>query len=431
MKIAFIDQSFHWPPRGGSWVDLRETAIRLQRMGDDIRIFTPLLTRWNVPGGRIERDPGVPVTTIPMRLNQFQFKTAPVLIHREVMAWKPERIMIGNTFFLAPHILETFSGIPLFLRIYAHETVCSNYMGMCRGDVFKSDRHNPTGKLCDGSMLKTPVRCWRCALRRMLPTLIGPRLNEVAFEYFTSLAFLPGYARRTRRVLGNLHGILVYNPFIRDLVAPFGPPVHVVPAGVDTARFTPAQRNPEKTVRILLPGRADDPRKGFSVFAGAVDILLKKGLNVEALVTDPRPSCPHPAIKTTGWISTENLPDLYRSVDIIVCPSIWPEPFGIIPLESMACGIPVVASNIGGMQYTVVHGETGYLFETGNSADMAARLETLAHNPDLRKRMGIEGRKRAESLFEWDRIITRFTAPVLHGTTEKPVNWLETGTGAV
>ncbi|MGB3975780.1 MAG: hypothetical protein WBM02_09515 [bacterium] len=41
MKIAFIDQSFNWPPRGGSWIDLRETAIRLQRRGDDDGIFTP------------------------------------------------------------------------------------------------------------------------------------------------------------------------------------------------------------------------------------------------------------------------------------------------------------------------------------------------------------------------------------------------------
>lgn len=422
MKIAFIDQSFNWPPRGGSWVDLRETAIRLQQMGDDVRIFTPLLTRWHIPGGRIDQDPGISVTTMPMRLSEFNYKTAPEIIHRRVMAWNPDRIMVGNTYFLAPHILDKFKNIPLFLRVYAHEMACSNYMGMSRGNVFKIDRHNPTGKLCDGSMLKTPMMCWKCALRRMLPTLIGPRLNEVAYEYFTSLAFMPGYARRTKRSLSRLQGILVYNAYIQNLIAPYGPPVHVVPAGVDSAHFTPGRRETGQHVRILLPGRADDPRKGFGVFADAVEILLAKGLPVEALVTDPRPNFSHPSIKSTGWTPIDDLPALYRDVDIIVCPSIWPEPFGIIPLESMASGIPVVASNTGGIKYTVVHGETGYLFDTGNAREMAAYLEKLIRSPELRKEMGAKGRKRAETVFNWDHIIRRYTAPILHGDVTESVN---------
>lgn len=425
MKIAFIDQSFNWPPRGGSWVDLRETAIRLQQMGDEVRIFTPLLTRWHVPGGKIDQDPGVPVTTIPMSLAQFNFQTAPKMIHHEVMAWKPDCIMVGNTYFLAPHIFKLFKNIPSFLRIYAHEMACANYMGMSKGNVFKIDQHNPNGILCHGSMLKTPMMCWRCSLRRMLPTLIGPRLNEVAYEYFTSLAFLPGYARRTRRVLKNIQGILVNNPFIRDLMLPYGPPVHVVAGGVDTDFFVPKQQKRNQKVKILLPGRADDPRKGFRVFADAVEILLSKGLDFEALVTDPRPSFSHPFIQSTGWISQQNLPDLYGSVDIVVCPSIWPEPFGIIPLESMACSIPIVASNTGGMKYTIEQGKTGYLFETGNAQELAGYLEKLVCNSDLRKNMGVSGRKRVETMFNWDEIIRCYTAPILHGTVTENVNILD------
>jgi glycosyltransferase involved in cell wall biosynthesis len=431
MKIAFVDQSFHWPPRGGSWVDLRETALRLQEGGDSVRIFVPALERWHVPSGRIDSDPGIPVTRIPMRLKQFNYRTAPTLILRSVSAWKPDRIMVGNTFFMAPDIFAVLEATrcPLYLRIYAHEMVCANYMGIMRGNVFKCDRFNPSGKLCECSIPETPLTCWRCGLRRMLPTLIGPRLNEVAWEYFACRAFLPGWFQKLRRSLAGLTGILVYNPYIRDLVTPFGAPVHVVPAGVDTSVFTPIDtgtvNKPENPVRILFPGRVDDPRKGYAVFAGAVEKLHSRGVSFEALITEPRKSYKHPVIKSTGWVSVNDLPELYRSADIITTPSIWPEPFGIVPLEAMATGAPAVVSDTGGMKHTVIHGKTGLVFKTGDAGQLAECLETLILKPEIRRKMGIEGRRRAVRVFNWDRIVQNYSGPILRGDTHGPVNWLD------
>lgn len=407
-------------------MDLRETAFRLQRAGNDVRIFTPRLDRWHIPGGSISQDPGVPVTLIPMTLRQFNHRTAPELIEREVRYWNPDTIVVGNTFFLAPHLITRLIGsASLFLRVYAHEMVCINYMGMSRGNVFKMDRRNPSGILCGTSLPKSPLTCWLCGLRRMLPTLVGPRLNEVAFEYFTSLAFLPGYHRKVRTSLSQLNGIIVYNPFIRDLFLPYGPPVHVVPAGVDSDRFRPVDRIPNSKPRILLPGRADDPRKGFRIFAGALEILSKKGLQFDALVTDPRPEFLHPLVRSIGWIDSDQLPLLYQSVDIVVCPSIWPEPFGIIPLESMSCGVPVIASEVGGMKSTVVDGETGYLFPVGDMAGLAACIERLLGDPLLAYNMGTQGRHRVESLFNWDTIVDRITGPILSGHISTSSSWLD------
>ena len=426
MKIAFIDQSFHWPPRGGSWVDLRETAIRIRKAGDDVRIFTTGLTRWHVPAGRILEDPGVPVTVIPMKFRQFNFRTAPRMIFEAVSAWNPDTVVVGNTFFLAPFILKRLMDGPrLFLRVYAHEMVCLNYMGMSRGDPFKIDRNNPTGRLCGTSLPVSPLKCWRCALRRMLPTLIGPRLNEVAFEYFSSLGFLPWYHQYVRAALTGLSGILVYNPFIRDLFLPFNVPVHIVPAGVDTARFTPRGHSTGSIPRILMPGRADDPRKGFGIFAQALERLREHGIRFKALVTDPRSDFSHPLIESTGWIDSDQLPDLYRSVDIVVSPSIWPEPFGIIPLEAMACGIPVVVSESGGMKYTVLDGEQGFVFPVGDPETLATHLERLVNDPDLRRTLGANGRDRAVRLFNWDRIVDSISRPVLTGETDSSLSWLD------
>ncbi len=108
---------------------------------------------------------------------------------------------------------------------------------------------------------------------------------------------------------------------------------------------------------------------------------------------------------------------LYSSASVFVCPSIY-EPFGIINLEAMACGTPVVASAVGGIKEVVVDGETGFLipleqmkespFEATDPAafasDLASKINLLMADPNLASRMGAAGRKRAEELFGWDAI---------------------------
>ncbi|MFV0337406.1 MAG: glycogen synthase [Chthoniobacterales bacterium] len=109
--------------------------------------------------------------------------------------------------------------------------------------------------------------------------------------------------------------------------------------------------------------------------------------------------------------------ELYSHADLFVCPSIY-EPFGIINLEAMACGVPVIASAVGGIKEVVVHGETGYLvsvdqmsespFEAKNpsafAADLAAKINELMADGQKRRAFGQAGRKRAEEIFSWSSI---------------------------
>ncbi|GAT33751.1 MAG: glycosyl transferase family 1 [Verrucomicrobia bacterium 61-8] len=116
-------------------------------------------------------------------------------------------------------------------------------------------------------------------------------------------------------------------------------------------------------------------------------------------------------------VDTKSKVELYSNAAAFVCPSIY-EPFGIINLEAMACGTPVVASNVGGIKEVVIHGETGFLvsldqmkespFEATNpdrfSRDLAGRVNELMSDPAKRKAFGAAGRRRVEEKFGWSAI---------------------------
>jgi len=81
--------------------------------------------------------------------------------------------------------------------------------------------------------------------------------------------------------------------------------------------------------------------------------------------------------------------------------------------EAMAAGIPVIASRIGGVPYTVSDGVTGLLCEPGDPVDLAAKIARLLDDPDLRREMGLAGRRRFEADFTWETVIERYWRPLL------------------
>jgi starch synthase len=157
---------------------------------------------------------------------------------------------------------------------------------------------------------------------------------------------------------------------------------------------------------VLCAGAPDTPEIAAEMRAG-VEAARAAGANIvwiEKMVTKPE------AI------------ELYSNCRVFCCPSVY-EPFGIINLEAMACGAPVVASATGGILEVVVDGETGCLvpFEadlvTGFplngdafSRDLAAKLARLMSNPTLCQRMGTAGRKRVEEMFAWEAIAAQTAA---------------------
>ena len=104
-----------------------------------------------------------------------------------------------------------------------------------------------------------------------------------------------------------------------------------------------------------------------------------------------------------GRRSREVLKLYYSAADLFVTTP-WYEPFGITPLEAMACGTPVVGSAVGGIQYSIVDGVTGFLVPPHDPAALAARLAELHANPALAQSLGRAGIRRVRSMFTWERV---------------------------
>ncbi|MBP2417674.1 glycosyltransferase [Microlunatus capsulatus] len=191
----------------------------------------------------------------------------------------------------------------------------------------------------------------------------------------------------------------------------------VVPCGVDATRFTPVEDGtpvPPRTRRhrLVTVGRPV-PRKGFAVVVEALATLPDTELLVVGGATgDPeRDRLQELAARVRvadrlhfpGQVPRAAMPALLRSADAVVCAP-WYEPFGLVPLEAMACGVPVVSAAVGGMLDSVGDGVTGLLVPPQDPVALAAALRRLLAAPELGARLGAAGRARVLERYTWPRV---------------------------
>jgi len=100
-----------------------------------------------------------------------------------------------------------------------------------------------------------------------------------------------------------------------------------------------------------------------------------------------------------GWAEPGAIETLYARAEVVVCPSVWDEPFGLVGIESMAHGKPVVAFEVGGIPDWLEDGETGLLVRRKDTEAMAAAIDRLLGDPELRTRLGERGRTRVAERF--------------------------------
>jgi glycosyltransferase involved in cell wall biosynthesis len=196
--------------------------------------------------------------------------------------------------------------------------------------------------------------------------------------------------------------------------------VTIVPCGVDLSLFRPdgpVEARPPGLHRLAVVGRLIE-RKGIADVVAALaalpatQLVVAGGPEAADLPADPeaqrlaalaRACGVADRVELRGRITREGVAALVRSADVVVSVP-WYEPFGIVPLEAMACGVPVVASAVGGMIDTVVDWVTGFHVPPRRPDVLAGALQALLGDPGLRAALGAAGVGHVRADYSWARV---------------------------
>ncbi|MEG3879852.1 glycosyltransferase family 1 protein [Microcoleus sp. herbarium7] len=265
--------------------------------------------------------------------------------------------------------------------------------------------------------------------------------HSLAAVKYKSVATIPMIAKTRLQVektlLETADRVVATSPqekeHMRSLVSSKGN-IEIVPCGTDIQQFGSIARSqarrqlgiaPETKV-VLYVGRFD-PRKGIETLVRAVSLSALRGKadlkliigggwregecdgkerdRIGSIVAELGLS---DITSFPGGLSREILPAYYAAADVCVVPSHY-EPFGLVAIEAMACSTPVVASDVGGLKYTVVPGETGLLAPPKNEAAFAGAIDRLLVDSVWRQQLGQAGRARVQTYFSWDGIASQLS----------------------
>jgi phosphatidyl-myo-inositol alpha-mannosyltransferase len=207
----------------------------------------------------------------------------------------------------------------------------------------------------------------------------------------------------------------------------------IIPNGIDLDIFTPdVEPFPEYMdgkINILFVGRLES-RKGLSYLLRAFKTIKKDTPNTRLIVVGPgkRSRANYERwvrnnhiedVVFTGFASQMELPRYYRTADIFCAPATGRESFGIVLIEAMAMGKPIVATGIEGFRCVVTPGEDGILVKPRSSEQLRRALMKLINNPGLRRKMGENGRIKAQQ-YSWKKIARRIIETYAKVVADKP-----------
>jgi phosphatidylinositol alpha-mannosyltransferase len=237
-----------------------------------------------------------------------------------------------------------------------------------------------------------------------------------------------------RRVVNKLDGRVAVSRAAYEFVSRYFPGNYsLIPNGVDLELFNdqvePISRYCDDRPTVLFVGRVEK-RKGLAYLIRAYSALRFEIPNVRILVVGRQGRAGRgyiryvrqhelDGIEFVGEVSKSDLPRYYQACDVFCAPAVSGESFGMVLLEAMALGKPVVATNIDGYRQVVQDGLQGRLVEPRDSEGLARVLLELLHSPHIRRDLGNHGRLTARA-FSWERVADRllkFYGDVRQGST--------------
>jgi D-inositol-3-phosphate glycosyltransferase len=212
--------------------------------------------------------------------------------------------------------------------------------------------------------------------------------------------------------------------------------VTIIPCGVNLRRFRPSSQEQARSALglgsepiVLYVGRLE-PLKGVDILIQAMAQLECRQARLLIVGGDAQAAAEIDRLRTlasergieervrfVGSVDQEKLPAYYNAADVCVMPSYY-ESFGLVAVEAMACGTPVVASRVGGLATTVEDGETGYLIPWRCPEPFAERIDLILGNDELRANLGNAARQAMQRL-SWDNVTRELSAEYAHIWSER------------
>ena len=400
MRILMLAQ-FYAPIIGGEEQHVRTLSIELAARGHEVAVAT----LWHAGVPEFEIDEGVRVYRIrgamqraPGLFSESGRQHVPPFPDpgltwelRRVMARERPDVVHGHNWLIRSFLpLKTRGGPRLVLSLHDYSIWCAKKVLLYHGAP------------CSGPALK---KCFECAIDHFGPVKGGP---TVIGNWATA---------QVQRHLVDLYlpvsqAVAELNHLVDD-----GLPYEVMPNFLPDDVVKEPPTGIDEYLRLL-------PQEEFLMFAGdlirfkGIYVLLQayaglRGDRIPPLVmigriTSDTPTDVGDNVRILDRWPHEALMEAWRRCGVGVLPSIGPETFGIVLLEAMAYGRPVIASRIGGMTDVIADGETGFLVTPGDVDGLRQALQRLIDDPALKQRMGQAARQRLTNLFSASSVIPRF-----------------------
>ena len=246
---------------------------------------------------------------------------------------------------------------------------------------------------------------------------LSTSVNVGTFHAFGGLSISYEFGKRMLgHYAGKLHGRIAVSPAARHFISRYFPGEYkIVPNGVEPGRYqraVPIARYRDGVPNILFVGRME-PRKGLIHLLRAFRKLQRDGVRARLLLVGTGPGEREARryvltrqlddVEFLGRVSEAQKAQLFKTADIYVSPATGRESFGIVLLEAMSAGAPIICSDIHGYRGVVRRERDGILVEPGNADALAASIRRLIDDPALRAQLSRAGEERAQ-LFSWERV---------------------------
>jgi len=248
--------------------------------------------------------------------------------------------------------------------------------------------------VCEGPSL---TRC----ISHMLMSYTGlAKFNKLSKSMFTYLKFLSRL-----HILNKANAIVVPSYFVKKKLSSYGlRNIHVIWNSVDLNDIQYKEWSDDRKL-ILNPSGYIDERKGFPHFLIVAKTLGRRLRQVKFFAAGYKGD---EYVEGLGYLNRSELIRLLEESYLVVIPSLWDEPFGLVVTEAMAAGRPVVAYKSGGIPEIVIDGVTGILVPRGDVKALISAVEYLIEHEEIARRMGREGRKRVEKYFSAEQMVRKY-----------------------